>query len=260
MLEIRNLTAGYPEKTVLSELSLAVPVGSLTVIVGPNGCGKSTLLKAITGLLPASGSVNLLGEELRTLPSAQFARRIAYMPQNRPVPELTAGKLVLHGRFPWLGYPRRYREEDRRIARAAMEQLGIESLENRYLPELSGGERQKVYLAMLLAQQTPLILMDEPTASLDIANKFELMDISRQLVRQGKTVVMVLHDLDLAMRYADVVAVMEAGKIRCYASGEEVYRSGILQQVFRVRMEPTATPEGEWYCFLPEKTTQPGGE
>ena len=253
MLEIRNLSAGYPGKQVLSELCLKVPAGSLTVVVGPNGCGKSTLLKAITGILPASGSVLLHGAQLQILPARERARKIAFLPQNRSVPELTAGKLVLHGRFPWLGYPRRYRQEDRQIAQAAMEQMGVEALADRDLTALSGGERQKVYIAMLLAQQTPVILMDEPTAFLDVAHKLELMHIARQLTRQGTTVVMVLHDLDLAMHYGDLVAVMEEGRVPMCAAPSEIYRSGILERIFRIRMGRTHTPDGFQYYFLPEQ-------
>lgn len=258
MLEIRNLSAGYPGKEVLTGLNLSVPEGSLTVVAGPNGCGKSTALKAIMGILPSSGIVSLQGEDVRKLSSGERARKVALLPQNRSVPELTVGKLVLHGRFPWLGYPRHYREEDRRIARASLERLGIGDLEGRELRELSGGERQKVYLAMLLAQQTPLILMDEPTASLDIANKLELMALARDLTRQGKTVLMVLHDLELAMRYGDYVAIMEDGRICGSGTPEAVFHSGILEKVFRVRAEKLATPDGPQYYFLPETQKREG--
>ena len=253
MLELRHITAGYPGRQILKDLSLQIPEGRMTVVIGPNGCGKSTLLKAVCGLLPSAGEILLDGVSIPALSSRERARLISFLPQNRPVPEITAERLVLHGRFPWVGYPRRYRQEDREEAKRAMEQLGIGHLRERYLPELSGGERQKVYLAMLLAQQTRVILMDEPTASLDIANKFELMEIARKLVDQGKTILLVLHDLDLAMQYADLVAVMEEGRICRSGTPEEIFSSGILQQVFRIRAGQAGTPDGTRYYFQPER-------
>lgn len=256
MLELRHITAGYPGRQILKDLSLHIPEGRLTVVVGPNGCGKSTLLKAVCGLLPSAGEILLDGTSLPALSSRERARKISFLPQNRPVPEITAEGLVLHGRFPWVGYPRRYRQEDREAAKRAMEQLGIGHLRERYLPELSGGERQKVYLAMLLAQQTGFILMDEPTASLDIANKFELMEIARKLVDQGKTILLVIHDLDLAMQYADLVAVMKDGRICRTGTPGEIFSSGILQQVFRIRAGQAATPDGTRYYFQPERSCE----
>ena len=253
MLELRGITAGYPGRQILNELSLSVPEGQLAVVVGPNGCGKSTLLKTVAGILPSAGEILLDGISIPALSSRERARQIAFLPQNRPVPEITAEGLVLHGRFPWVGYPRRYRQEDREAAARAMEQLGIGHLRQRHLPELSGGERQKVYIAMLLAQQTRVILMDEPTASLDIANKFELMEVARKLADRGKTVLVVLHDLDLAMQYADLVAVMADGRICRTGTPEEIFRSGILQQVFHIRTGEAHTPMGTQYYFLPER-------
>lgn len=253
MLELKGVSAGYPEKQVLSNLSLTVPEGKLTAVVGPNGCGKSTLLRSIAGILPSEGEILLDGAAVSMLPSKERARKIGVLPQSRTVPEITARKLVLHGRFPWVSYPRSYREEDRVLAREAMEQLGIVELADRYLPELSGGERQKVYLAMLLAQQTPVILMDEPTTYLDIANRFELMQLVHDLADRGKTVLMVLHDLELALAYAHRVAVMDGGQIRYCGTAEEVFQSGILQQVFHIRVDRIRTPEGDRYCFLPNR-------
>ena len=252
MLELQHIAAGYPGRQILKDLSLSIPDGRLTVVVGPNGCGKSTLLKAAAGILPAGGAILLDGVSLPGCTSRDRARKVGFLPQNRPVPEITVEALVLHGRFPWLGYPRRYRPEDREAADRAIVQLGIGNLKGRYLPELSGGERQKVYLAMLLAQQTPVVLMDEPTTGLDIANQFELMGLVRELADSGKAVLLVLHDLELAMRYADLVAVMENGRICRTGTPEEIFGSGILQQVFRIRGGQTRTPEGMQYYFLPE--------
>ena len=218
MLEIRNLTAGYGGEPVLEDICLTIPRGKLTVIAGPNGCGKSTLLKAVAGILPAEGKVLLGGQELQDLSSRERARRIAYLPQNRQIPEITAGRLVLHGRFPYLSYPRRYRRSDEEIARKAMETLGIWDLADRNLNALSGGQRQKVYIAMALAQDTPVVLLDEPNTFLDISHQKQMMDLAGQLASAGKSVVMVLHDLPLAMEYADVLAVLSRGGVLAWGS------------------------------------------
>lgn len=256
MLEIRNLSSGYSGKTVLQELSVSFPAGSITAIIGPNGCGKSTLLRAITGILPAGGEILLDSQPLTRLSQKEKAARIAFLPQNRPIPEITAGKLVLHGRFPYLGYPRRYRPEDKAAASEALACLGITHLEHRFVPTLSGGERQKVYIAMLLAQQTPVVLMDEPTTYLDISHKFEVMEIARQLADRGKTVALVLHDLDLAMQYADRIVLMQNGRIVSCGTPEDLYSGGLLEEVFGICMEQIHTRDGMQYYFLSGKRRQ----
>lgn len=252
MLELHSLSAGYPEKAVITDLNLTLPEGSLTAIVGPNGCGKSTLLKTITGLLPWGGDISFRGQSLGELDSRQRAKLLAFLPQSRPVPEITAEKLVLHGRFPYLSYPRRYRQADKAAAQEAMAQLGISHLAARFLPTLSGGERQKVYLAMLLAQGTPIVVMDEPTTYLDISYKFELLQIAREMAAQGKTVIMVLHDLDLAMNFAHQIAVMEGGRICQWGTPEEVARSGSLERIFHVRLGKAQDSDRTQYYFLPQ--------
>lgn len=255
MLEIQNLSVGYPGNPVLSGLSAAIPEGCVTAVIGPNGCGKSTLLKALAGILPSEGSLRLNGESLTELSSRNRAQKIAYLPQNRPIPEITVRRLILHGRFPYLSYPRHYRKEDLEAADRAMAQMNIAHLADRFLPALSGGERQKVYIAMLLAQGTPLILMDEPTSYLDISHKFDVICLARDLQRQGKTVVMVLHDLDLALQYSDHILLMEHGCIKFSGSPEEAYRSGLLEAVFHVRTDRISTEDGARYFFRPVYTS-----
>ena len=249
MLEIQNLTAGYGGEPVLEDICLTIPRGKVTVIAGPNGCGKSTLLKAIAGILPPKGSIRLDGQELQDLSSRERAQRIAYLPQNRQIPEITAGRLVLHGRFPYLSYPRRYRRSDEEIARKAMETLGIWDLADRNLNALSGGQRQKVYIAMALAQDTPVVLLDEPNTFLDISHQKQMMDLAGQLASAGKSVVMVLHDLPLAMEYADVMAVLSRGGVLAQGTPEEVCRSGKLREAFGVEIKKMQTPDGEKYYF-----------
>lgn len=243
MLKLRHLTAGYGEKTILHDISLDFPPGTVTAILGPNGCGKSTLLKAAAGLLPLSG-----GEVLAPEPRA---RHIAYLPQSRTVPEMTVRQLVLHGRFPWLGWPRIYRAEDQAAADEALRRLGISELANLPLSALSGGTRQKCYLAMALAQGADTLLLDEPTSFLDIGCQLDLMALCRELADQGKAVAVVLHDLPLALGHGDRVAVLEKGRLLALGAPEEIWSSGILDQTFGVRVLKIDTPKGAQFVCVP---------
>lgn len=250
MVEIRDLTAGYGIVPVLKDLSLTLPEGKLTTIIGPNGCGKSTLLRAIMGLTPkVTGSVKLDGAPLLTLPPAELARRVAYLPQERPVPNMTVGQLVLHGRFPYLQYPRRYRAGDREAARAALARMGLSELAQVPLAQLSGGIRQKCRIAMALCQDTPVLLLDEPLSFLDISHQLELMALCRELTRQGKTMVLVLHQLSLALQWADEIVLMEAGQIRQTGVPRELARGEALPQVFGVDVRQWDTPLGTQFSF-----------
>lgn len=250
MLEVKKLIAGYPGKQVLKNVSLSIPAGKVTVILGPNGCGKTTLLKCLCGILPVKdGEVLLDGENLLALPPRQLARRMAYLAQSRRVPDITAHRLVLHGRFPYLGYPRIYRKEDYACARAAMERMGVWELADTPLENLSGGQRQKVYLAMALAQDTPVILLDEPTTYLDISHQLQLMHQARQLAEQGRTVLMTVHDLSHAFRTADRLILMQEGSVVAEGTPEELYESGAADRVFHVKLGRTATDSGwRYYC------------
>lgn len=250
MLEIKNLRAGYAGTEVLHDVSLSAPAGAITVIVGPNGSGKSTLLKAVAGILePTAGTISLDGQDLRSLPPRALARQAAFLSQSRQIPQITVERLVLHGRFPYLTYPRRYRREDHDIARRAMETMGIADLSERYLDTLSGGQRQKVYIAMALAQDTPVVVMDEPTTYLDIAHQFRMMEQARLLAERGKTVVLVLHDIALALKCADNIAVMHSGRILTSGDPDTVFESGCLETAFGVRVERVETSAGWQYYY-----------
>ena len=196
-------------------------------------------------MAPERGEVRIEGQDVSRLSAKQFARLAALLPQSRPLPGITAGSLVLHGRFSYLGYPRRYSREDREAARQAMERTGVAGLEGVPMAHLSGGQRQKVYLAMALAQDTPVLLLDEPTTFLDIAHQLELAETARTLAEEGKAVVMVLHDLNLALSCAHRVAVLEEGQLRRVGAPEEIYASGVLEKVFQVRAHSVETAKGE---------------
>lgn len=222
----------------------------MTVLLGPNGCGKSTLLKTVLGLLPPLGGEILYdGEPISSLSGGAVARKAAYMAQNHTVPSIVAQRMVLHGRFPYLSFPRKYRKEDHEAVRRALETAGGLDLSNRPMQELSGGQRQKVYLAMALAQETGTILMDEPTTWLDIRHQLEVMATARALAESGRAVGLVSHDLCLALRTADRVAVLAQGALQLAAPPEEAFASGVLDLAFGVRVRRVETPTGwQYYC------------
>lgn len=238
MLEIVNLSAGYPGRAVLRGVNLTLPGGTVTAILGPNGCGKSTLIKALCGVLRASGGAALLdGENLLDMPARLRARRVAYLAQTNGAPDLPVERLVLSGRFAYLSYPRRYGPEDVAAARAAMARMDISDLADAPLARLSGGQRQKAFIAMALAQAAPVIMMDEPTTYLDVKYQLQLMNIARALAGEGRTVAMVLHDLPGALSAADRVALMDGGRVAMQGTPEEAYLSGLMPRIFGVRIE-----------------------
>ena len=242
MIELSHLSAGYQGRPVVEDVSFSFAPGQVTVLLGPNGCGKTTLLKTALGLLaPLGGRVLYDGAGLDTLTPAEAARKAAYMPQNRHVPRIEARRIALHGRFPYLSFPRQYRPEDYAAADAALEAAGAADLAGRMMDTLSGGQRQKVYLAMALAQQAPTILMDEPTTWLDPKHQLEVMATARRLAAEGRAVGLVSHELSLALRTADQVALLAGGKLAAFGTPEQVYRSGALEEAFGVKI-PSAPP------------------
>lgn len=252
MIELNHVWGGYAGNELLQDISLTIPKQSITAIIGPNGCGKSTLLRTICSLLPFSrGEIKLDGIPQSDYTQNQLARTVSFLPQNRVPASIRCESLVLHGRFPYMGYPRHYRDEDRKAARDAIEWAGVSHLRDRNVSSLSGGEQQKVYIAMLLAQGTPIVLMDEPTTYLDISHKFDVIRLVQEMKQSGKTVVMVLHDLDLALKYADQIVLMDKGTIRICGTPDVVFSSGEMEKAFHIRPGKTETPEGSQYYFCP---------
>lgn len=249
MIEIKHLCAGYGEKEVLHQVNVDFQPGKVTALIGPNGCGKSTLLKALVRINPhTSGEVLVHGTPIGQLSSTQLARRVAYLPQSKKTPDISVLRMVLHGRFAYLSYPRRYRAEDVEIARRSLRWAGMEDMAEENVSRLSGGMQQKAYIAMALAQDADTILMDEPTTYLDVAHQLKLMDMARQLAAEGKAVVMVLHDLSQALRTADEVVVLKDGYVLQEGTPDEVFASGNLQKAFGVQVARHQT-DGGWHYF-----------
>ncbi|WP_456698624.1 ABC transporter ATP-binding protein [Aeromicrobium sp. P5_D10] len=215
-LQARGVTIGYDHEPVVRDLSLDVMDGSVTAIIGPNGCGKSTLLRSMARLMaPASGEVLLDGEPISSVGSKEVARRMALLPQTPIAPDgLRVADLVARGRHPHQKWFQQWSPEDEAAVDEALAWTDITELKDRSLDRLSGGQRQRVWIAMALAQDTGLLLLDEPTTYLDLAHQVEVLDLVARLNRdRGRTVVMVLHDLNLAARYADVIVVMHRGRV-----------------------------------------------
>lgn len=250
MIELKQVCAGYEGKEVLHNIDLKFEAGKVTVLVGPNGCGKSTLLKAIVRLnLHTSGEIMVQEKAIEIYSAKELAKQVAYLPQSRNVPDISVLRMVLHGRFPYLNYPRKYREIDFQKAREALRWVGLEDKAEENVNRLSGGNQQKVYIAMALAQDTPVILMDEPTTYLDISHQLQVMKLVRRLANEGKAVIMVLHDLTLAMQYADGVCVMSEGNLVSRGTPEEVFQSGVLEEVFGVKVERIEGKDGFNYFY-----------
>ncbi|MFD7163933.1 ABC transporter ATP-binding protein [Streptomyces violascens] len=234
-LTARELTLAYEDRTVVHGLDLAVPDGRVSVIVGPNACGKSTTLRALGRLLkPRVGAVLLDGTELARIPTRKIAQSIGLLPQSPVAPEaITVADLVSRGRQPHQHWWQQWSEADERAVTDAMERTDVAALADRPVDELSGGQRQRVWIAMALAQETDVLLLDEPTTYLDISHQVEVMDLVRQLNHErGRTVVMVLHDLNQAARYADHLVAMKAGRIVAEGRPEDVVTADLVREVF----------------------------
>lgn len=250
MIELKNLAVGYQERRVLEQVTLEFRPGEVTALIGPNGSGKSTLIRTVLGLLPQlEGEILLDGKPMDTFSPRERARKMTYLAQSRTVPNITVKRMVLHGRFPYLGYPRRYRPEDDEIVEEAMRRAGVEGLAHRPLSELSGGQRQRVYLAMALAQDTPYLFFDEPTTYLDVGRQLEVMQNARELAREGKAAVMALHDLPLALRGADRIVVLDEGRVRFSGTPEQLYQSGMIPRVFGAKVCRVETKLGCRYYY-----------
>ncbi|MEU4312348.1 ABC transporter ATP-binding protein [Nocardia sp. NPDC024068] len=245
-LRADRLRLGYRNRVISEELTVDVPDGTFTVIIGPNACGKSTLLRALSRLLaPESGAVLLDGKQIGSYPAKEVARRIGLLPQTSTAPEgIRVADLVARGRYPHQSLIRQWSHADEEAVAAAMTATGVDELSGRLVDELSGGQRQRVWIAMVLAQETPIVLLDEPTTFLDIAHQIQLLDLCRDLNREtGRTVVAVLHDLNHAFRYADHLIAMRDGAVVATGAPRDIVTAELVQKVFDLGCRVIEDPE-----------------
>ncbi|MBE6037677.1 MAG: ABC transporter ATP-binding protein [Anaerofustis stercorihominis] len=252
MIKLKNVNFSYEGVSVLKNINYEFEKGRIYSVIGPNGSGKTTLLKLLGNLRECeSGEVTLNGKNYSEYSRKEFAKNVASLPQSRNTPSIRARELVSHGRFPYLDISRKLSDEDKRIVEEALISSGAEEYSKKNLTELSGGERQKVYLAMLYAQMTDYVLLDEPTTYLDVVSQFVVMNSLKKMKGVGKCVIAVLHDISLAMKYSDELIVINHGRIAGSGNADEILDSGILKEVFGIDGKCVEVDGEKEYVFRP---------
>ncbi|WOF24109.1 ABC transporter ATP-binding protein [Microbacterium betulae] len=245
-IEVAGVRVGYDRRVICEDVSLTIPAGGYTAIIGPNACGKSTLLRAVARILPhAVGSILLDGQDISSIPTKKLATRLGLLPQSSLSPEgIRVADLVARGRYPHQGMFDRWSKTDEQIVVEAMAATGISDLSGRPVDELSGGQRQRVWVAMVLAQQTPTLLLDEPTTFLDITHQYGLLELFETLRRElERTIVVVLHDLNQAARYASHLIVMKDGDIVTAGPPSEIITAELIDEVYELPCRIVPDPE-----------------
>lgn len=263
----KNLAVAYEDNLVVKDLDIEIPHGKITTIIGSNGCGKSTVLKAMGRILkPKGGVIYLNGEDINRLTTKEVAQKMAILPQSPKAPAgLTVGELVAYGRFPHQKGFGKLNSEDKRIIQWALEVTKLTEHETKIVDNLSGGQRQRVWIAMALAQQTDLILLDEPTTYLDLSYQLEVLELLYKLNKeQGCTIVMVLHDLNLAARFADYMIAIKCGNIISHGSPQQVMTPRVLKETFNIDAEiveepRTGRPAFIFYDIMKTRENECGG-
>jgi iron complex transport system ATP-binding protein len=261
-IQTEGLTLSYGSQIIINQLNLTIPKGQITVFIGSNGCGKSTLLKSLARLLkPEHGSVLLEGEVIAKLPTKEVAKKLAILPQSPEAPEgLTVLQLVKQGRYPYQTWLKQWSKQDEEAVMRALERTRMMDLKDRTVDSLSGGQRQRAWIAMTLAQNTNIILLDEPTTYLDMTHQIEILDLLFELNENEKrTIVMVLHDLNLACRYAHHIVALKNQKVYAQGKPEEIINCSLVKDVFDLDCEvakdplfgtPLCIPYGKGRCLL----------
>jgi len=245
-LDAQNIYAGYGPRNVLQDVSASLPDAAFTAVLGPNGSGKSTLLKVLARLLrPAAGHARLDGDNLFAMPRRRLARRLALLPQHPAAPEgLTVRQLVGYGRYPYIGRFNTFSADDRRVIARVMRQCELDGLAERPVGQLSGGERQRAWIAMALAQQPRVLLLDEPLSHLDINHQLEVMELLQQLnAEQGLTTAIVLHDINLALRFCDRLVVLREGRLAAEGPTGDILAGPVIDQTFGVAKQLVHAPD-----------------
>ena len=253
-LHVKDVSVGYGERTVLDTLNVDIKRGAITSIVGPNGCGKSTLLRTMSRLLnPAKGEIVLDGKSIHDIPTRKLATQLGLLPQTPIAPDgIVVADLVGRGRTPHQGILGRWSQQDYDIVAEALETTGISDLAERSIDELSGGQRQRVWIAMALAQRTDTLLLDEPTTYLDVKHQLDVLDLLTELNRdRGTTIVMVLHDLNLAARYSDELVAVSGGKVFAHGHPREVITKENVKSVFGIDSVIITDPVSDQPAVMP---------
>lgn len=259
-MQAAGLSLAYDNQTIIEQISLTLKAGEITALVGPNGCGKSTLLRGLARLLrPQSGEVLLDGKAIHSMPTKELAKTLGILPQAPNAPEgLTVYELVGQGRYPHQGFFQQWTAEDEAVCREAIAITNMVEFADRPLDTLSGGQRQRAWIAMALAQKTPILLLDEPTTYLDIGFQLEVMELIEKLNReQGMTILLVLHDLNQAARYSDRMIVLQNGNLMADGSPDHVLTADLLANVFNVHANIVTDPDSGAPVCLPYATVKP---
>ena len=245
VLQLQGLTIGYEEKTIISDINAEVRTGELIGIIGRNGAGKSTLLKTIRGLLPAkAGQVLYFGKPLASYGEKELARRVAYLQQNVETGfGYTGLDIVLTGRYPYMKWWESEKDEDKELAMDCMSYTGTLDLAERPVTEVSGGQKQRILLAKVLAQQTPVLFLDEPTTGLDMVYREEIFRFARELANMGKTILMVVHELDLAAAYCSRIFLLGEGKLLADETPEQVFTETLLSRAYEADISVEQNPK-----------------
>jgi iron complex transport system ATP-binding protein len=254
MLKVKALNVRYGERRALRDVSFEVPRGMILGVIGPNGAGKTTLIRALSGVLPIeSGQIDVDGKDLRRMGEQERARQVAVVPQARNLPPAFTGReMVQLGRTPYLNWLGQLSQRDLLRVDSAMRRASTLELADRRMGDLSGGEQQRLLLARALAQEAPLMLLDEPTTHLDLQYQISLLDAVRALVDQeGLTVVMTLHDLNLVSRYADRLCLLVEGRLEASGTPDEVLDPELLSRVYHVPLQRLRGAEGGRPIILP---------
>ncbi|WP_147554205.1 ABC transporter ATP-binding protein [Bacillus testis] len=245
IIRTNQLTLSYGNHIIIKELNIAIPKGEITVLIGGNGCGKSTLLRSMARLLkPVGGSVLLEGKAIDKLSTKSVAKKLSILPQSPNAPEgLTVLQLVKQGRYPYQNWLNQWSKEDEQKVNSALEATGMNDLKDKLVDELSGGQRQRAWIAMTLAQDTDTILLDEPTTYLDMTHQIEILDLLYELNQmEQRTIVMVLHDLNLACRYAHHIIAIQNNTVCAQGKPEDIIDSELVKQVFAMECQIIADP------------------
>ncbi|ALX47245.1 ABC transporter ATP-binding protein [Lentibacillus amyloliquefaciens] len=267
-LSTKDLTLGYGDDIVIDDLDITIPKGEITVFIGSNGCGKSTLVRSLARLLkPKGGDVVLDGEDIAKMGTKEVAKKMSILPQSPATPDgLNVMELVKQGRHPYRGFLKTWSQEDEQAVNNALEATNMLEFKDRPVDSLSGGQRQRAWIAMTLAQETDMMLLDEPTTYLDMSHQIDVLDLLFELnEKDGRTIVMVLHDLNLACRYAHHIVALKDKTVFAQGKPEEIVTCNLVHEVFQMKCDvtfdpmfgtPMCIPHGRGRCILADKAAE----